>query len=298
MNSRKLFRLAQRPARWLAALAVVSLLVACGQATWRFAYNQAPSILLWRMDSFADLNDGQEEVARERLATLHTWHRSTQLPEYAALLARVREQLPRNATPEQMCRYWADLRPSLEALAERTVPLWAELGMSLSDAQIRHIEGRQARSNRDWRADFLDGSAEQRKDKRVELTVGRLEMVYGPLDNAQKQTVARLLEQSAFDAAASFAERVRRQQDLVATVRRMQAEKMTPAQAQDAVRGYMARLWNSPSASHRAYAQRITQSNCQFYAAIHNAMPAAKREAAVVKLKGYEADLLALAGSR
>jgi hypothetical protein len=293
-NSRKLFR-----ALWgLAAVLLLALLGACGQATWRFAYSQAPAILLWRMDSFADLNDSQEELARERLQALHAWHRSTQLPEYAALLARLREQMPRNTTPEQMCRIWAELRPGLEALAERTVPMWAELGMSLTDAQLRYIEGRQARSNRDWRADFLDGSAEQRKEKRVEVAVGRLELVYGPLDEATKQTVARLLEASAFDPAATFAERVRRQQDLLATARRMQAEKMTATQAQEAVRGYIARLWNSPSASHRAYAQRITQSNCQFYAAVHNAMPQRQREAAVARLRGYESDLLALAAPR
>jgi hypothetical protein len=282
----------------LAALLLLTLLGACGQATWRFAYNQAPAILLWRMDSFADLNESQEELARERLQALHAWHRSTQLPEYAALLARLREQLPRNTTPEQLCRYWAELRPGLEALAERTVPMWAELGLSLTDAQLRYIEGRQARSNRDWRADFLEGSAEQRKDKRLDLVLGRLELVYGPLDEPTKQTVARLLDTSAFDPTATLAERVRRQQDLLATVRRMQAEKMTMPQAQDAVRGYIARLWTSPSASHRAYAQRITQSNCQFYAAVHNAMPQRQRDAAVAKLRSYEADLLALAAPR
>jgi hypothetical protein len=54
-------------------------------------------------------------------------------------------------------------------------------------------------------------------------------------------------------------------------------------------------MMNSPRADYRRYAQALSQFNCQLSADLHNATSPAQRQVLVQKLKGWEADLRALA---
>ena len=277
-------------------LALALLLSAC--STVKIAYNQAPELLYWYFDAYADFSDAQSPQVKGDLNRLHDWHRHTQLPDYVVLLQGAQRQVRADISPPQACEVYADVRRKLLAVYQHAEPSVAVLAASLDAAQLQHMERRFAKGNAEFRADFVDGTPDAMRKRRLKKAVSRAEMLYGRLDDRQMAMLSRVIGQSGFDAARSYAERLRRQRDALDTFRALAA---TPAadragKAAQAVKGLMERSAASPDPAYRDYAEALTTEGCKSYSELHNATSAAQRAKAVKVLEGYEKDLTELAG--
>jgi Family of unknown function (DUF6279) len=274
---------------------LAGLLAGCSAI--RFGYNQAPDLLFWWLDGYADFDDAQSLRVRDGLAQWFAWHRRTQLPDYAGLLVRAQAELPADTTPQRVCRWWDDLRQRGERAAEQALPFAAEVMPTLKPAQIQHIERRYARINGEFRDDFLDKDPVRRQERSVQRAVERAEFLYGSLDAEQRALVARLVTASPFDADAWYAERLQRQQEALQMLRRLSTENAPRDTALATLRAYGERMARSPREPYRRYQERLETYNCAFAASLHNATTPAQRQAAVAKLKGWEADFRALSAT-
>ena len=107
------------------------------------------------------------------------------------------------------------------------------------------------------------------------------------------------LQQSTWDGAAFFAERQRRQNDAVQTLRAVSSTPgMTPVQAREAVRGWLQRSVETPDPQWRARRDAWADESCRGVATLHAAATPAQREAAVRRLRAYQRDLAELAAAR
>lgn len=274
---------------------LAGLLAGCSAI--RFGYNQAPDLLFWWLDGYADFDDAQSLRVRDGLAQWFAWHRRTQLPDYAGLLVRAQGELPADTTPQRVCRWWDELRQRGERAAEQALPYAAEVMPTLKPAQIQHIERRYARINEEFRDDFLDKDPVRRQERSVKRAVERAEFLYGSLDAAQRTLVARLVADSPFDADAWYAERLQRQQEALQMLRRLSTENAPRDTALATLRAYGERMARSPREAYRRYQEKLETYNCGFAASLHNATTPAQRQAAVTRLKGWEADFRALSAT-
>jgi hypothetical protein len=274
--------------------ALLALLPGCSML--RVGYGQAPDLVYWWLDGYADFNDLQTPRVRDALAQWFAWNRKTQLGDYAALLARAELDVQANSTPERACAYWGEVMTRVETAVDRAVPAAADIMLTLTPAQIQHLERRYAKSNDEFRSDYLQKDAARRLRESVKRTVERVEMLYGSIDDAQLARVTSAVAASPFDPDLWLAERERRQQDALQMLRRLAASRATPEQAQSALRAYVRRYLRSPRDGYRNYADRLLEYNCAFGAAVHNAMSPAQRQVAVERLKAWEGDLRSLAG--
>jgi Family of unknown function (DUF6279) len=273
---------------------VLTLLSGCSML--RLGYNQAPDLAYWWIDGYADFNDVQTPRVRSALAQWFAWNRRTQLPDYAALLVRAQAEAPADVTPQRVCAFEAELRTRLDIAVDRAVPAAAELALTLTSAQLQHIERRYAKSNEEFRADYLQNDRSQRAKASAKRAIERIEMVYGDLDETQLERIAKAVAVSPFDPELWFAERQRRQQDVLQMLRRLIAERASADRAQAAVRAHVQQYERSPNEAFRAYSARLSEFNCSFGATLHNGMSAAQRQTAVQRLKGWETDVRVLAG--
>ena len=269
-----------------------ALLGAC--SALRFGYNQADELAYWWLDGYLDFNQNQTPRVRDALAQWHAWHRRTQIPDYSALLARARTEAPGPITPERICQWWQDVRGRFDIAVERAVPPAAEVMLTLTSEQIRHIERRYAKGNDEFRADYLQTDTAERRKESIRRAVERAETFYGRLDEPQRARVAQSVAESPFDADVWFAERKRRQQDALQMLRRLKTEGAAADQAQAALRAYSEQASRSPRPDYARYADKLTQYNCAFAADLHNATSPAQRATLVGKMKGWEADLRSL----
>ena len=69
--------------------------------------------------------------------------------------------------------------------------------------------------NQRWREEWLDGTPEELLQRRLKRTLERYEDFYGRLDPAQRSLLRARLASSGFDPRLAWAERQRRQQDIL-----------------------------------------------------------------------------------
>jgi Family of unknown function (DUF6279) len=281
-------------------LLAVTVFTACSLV--RLAYDQAPNLLFWRLDSYVDVNGEQGPRLRDAIDRWFDWNRRSQLPVYAAMLARAQREVVLPTTAAAMCAWFGEVEQRLNIALEEAVPPAAELMLSLTPEQLQHIERRLAKAHEESRKNFLQPDPAERRSASLKRAADRFEMVYGSLDVAQRERLAVLLARSAFDPERWLAERRLRQREMLQILATVSSAGRTDRaaalpQAQAAARVLVERATRSPRADYRAYQERLVQDNCALAAAMHNAMSPAQREAARAKLKSWEDDLHQLAAA-
>jgi hypothetical protein len=275
--------------------AVLLLLALAGCSLLRLSYPQAPRLVYWWLDDYVDFSDEQAPQARQAIAAWFGWHRSTQLGDYVVLLERARAQVLEPITPAIACE-WQDLLQQRGELAfGEAVPALAQIAQGLSPAQLQRIEHRLAEKNEEFREENLPDDPAERQQATLKRGLKRIEMLYGRLSRAQRDSLARGLAQSPFDGELWDAERHARQQDLLRLLRAMDRHDPGAVVAlQAALRRWSEQLGRSPRPAYRAYQERLDDYNCRFAAQIHNATTPAQRQAAQAQLKSWEDDLRSL----
>ncbi len=285
--------MALRAAKVCALAIVAATLTAC--TATRLAYNQAHNATYWWLDSHVDFNNGQSTPVRSDINAFFQWHRTNELPVYAGLLQRWQTLAVQDLTGAQVCAEFDVIRQRIDRAADASVQPMARLALQLDAAQLEHLKSRQAKSNVEFEDDFLQASADARIEKRFDRALGRGEMLYGSLNAAQKELVRNNIKASPFDPQRTQAERLRRQADLLQTVKQAQA---APDSAAERVRGHIARISQSPTPGYKAYADELVRQGCAQFAQLHNTTTPEQRANAVRVLKGYEDDLRVLSAQR
>ena len=281
--------------KMVAVLALAALLSACSAV--KIGYNQAPTLAYLYLDGYADFTDAQSLQVKTELTRLHAWHRQTQLPAYADLLDKLQPVLRENITPAQMCAVWLDVRRQVLLVPSQAEPATAALAMSLQPEQLQYMQRKFSRGNADYRKNFIDATPAAVRTRRYEQATSRAEMLYGPLDESQLKRIGQLVDQSGFNAPLVYAERLRRQQDALQTLRAVSTGNMAanPSAAQASLRALLERTLASPDAAYRDYIDKTTQQNCRAIAELHNSTSDVQRRKAARVVKDYAVDFRTLA---
>jgi hypothetical protein len=279
-----------RGGRIIAAALLLSAAAGCGMVG--LAYGQAERLAYWWLDGHLDFSDTQSPAAREALAQWAGWHRRAELPRLAELLERAAAEALQDTRPARVCEWIGLLEQRGEAAVEQALPAAAALALGLDAAQLAHLARHQARTAQTWREEFLDTAAEARQRAALDRTLDRVETVYGRLDAAQRERLARGLAASPFDAARWIGERERRQRDALQTLEQLRATPTSTEAATALLRGTWQRVQRSPDPAYREHAARLQAYRCEFAAEMHNGMRADQREAARQRLLGWRKDLL------
>ncbi len=273
---------------------LLALLLLQGCSTVRIGYNQAPDLLYWWIDGYFDVNEAQTPRLRDELAKLHQWHRSSELPRYASLLQKTQQLAPAEVSGPQVCALYDEVRTLTDRLLARALGPAAELAITLTPAQLEHLQRKFDKNNQEYVRDFQRGNAAERQERRLKTALERSETSYGGMEEAQVSVIRGTVRTSAFDPQLTMLERRRRQQDLLQTLRRLLAENASAAQAKTALSAYVERGWKSPDPAYRTYSERATENACANIALIHNSSTAAQRGKLAQWFNGYESDARSL----
>lgn len=274
-------------------LALAAALAACSAV--KLGYNNLGDVTYWWLDSYVDFDDEQAVRVREDLARLHQWHRAQELPRLAQMLRSMEDLAPGDITAAQACHFVAQLRDRFNVLAERAEPSVITLAISLSPDQLVHLERKYATNNAKYRKEWIRPDAAEVAEKRFKLFLERSENLYGGLEERQRVALRRQLEHSTFDGNKVLAERVRRQQDALQTLRKLSGNGILFDDARRLLRGYLARVQEPPDPVQRRYMQGLIDEGCRAVAGLHNSTTPAQRQAAAKRLRAYQRDLRELA---
>lgn len=287
---------ASRLARIIGVVAIALALSACSAV--KLGYNNIGEVAYWWLDSYVDFNESQGPRVREDLARLHLWHRATELPRVADLLQNMEKLVAADIAPAQACGVVAELRERIGAVMAQGEPAMVTLAMGLEPEQLAHLERKYRRNNAEYRKEWVEIAPAEQREKRFKQVVDRSEMVYGTLEDPQRAALRLQMERSVFEPARILAERQRRQQDLLQTLRKLAGQPVALAQARQLMHDTLERAQESPDAAYRRYQESLVEESCRMFSAAHNTTTPAQREAAVRRLRAYQRDVRELAAQK
>jgi hypothetical protein len=263
---------------WCAAgLVVLALLQGC--SVTRVAYNNADVVLRWQANHYFDLEGAQSDELDRGLGAFLVWHRARALPQYARIAdeasARMLRGIKRSDLEWSYDAVRAQIREALGVAAREA----AALLDGLSPEQIGHFEQRLAEENRKFAKEHVEGSVEERHQRRVKLNLGRLEDWFGPLDDAQVERLRRYSERAPFSGEMRDRDRKRRQAEFLAMLRAREARQRFAAWLQD---------WEAGREPAYVAASRATRDEyMDLLLDLDRSLSAGQREHAASRLKRF-----------
>jgi len=280
-----------RALRFLSVLLLALLLAGCSVA--RVAYTNAPPAVAWMVDDWFDLQDGQRDWVKERASRLIAWHRASELPEYERFLQEIAVRVSRGLREEDA--RWAYLggRNLYRRAMEKMLPDMADFLMQVTPEQVAYLERKFDKDNEKMFAES-GSSPKDRGEKRAKRFVERLEDWTGRLTPAQRELVTARVKAMPDVTDDWFADRQRRQGELVKLLKAKPAREAMTAGLRRIVLD-----WDALRAP--AYAEKMRQRDQQSFAmmaALDATFDAAQREHIQKKVRGYAADVAYLMAQR
>ena len=275
--------------------ALMLLLSACNMV--KLGYNNAQELSYWWLDGYLNFTATQKPLVKSELGILHEWHRRNEIPAYIALLEETQTKVQADFSGDQVCELAEKARMRFKVLNLQLESMVENIAPTLSRDQLAHMEKHLERNNRKWRAEWLEGSNEAREAHRLKLAIKRAEMVYGRLNEEQREILRYNIRHSVFDPQTSYAEKLRRQHDAIDTLSKIIDRHLDQADVKLAIVAYFHRLENGNDEAYRSYVSRMTTEACAGLARLHNTTSPAQRKHAAARLAEYVRDLEALKSS-
>ena len=271
--------------------AILALLLLQGCSAIKLGYQQLPTFSYWWLDSAVSFNDAQADRAKEALGNVHRWHKSQELASYLDLLQRSAELSQGPVQASQVCAVWTDIQAgidrSMRVMVNKAAPVVTQLGPRQLSHLARHLEAK----NEAWDKEWLLGSAADRLERRTDKTLERYRSFYGDLSAAQIALVKAQVGQSAWSPEWGRHDRLRREQDLLSTLRQVTQSKAPSDQVEAALWGVWQRWFMPPDEAGRALVQKMTQQACDNLAQLHNTTSTEQRQRVARTVRDYERDI-------
>jgi hypothetical protein len=207
---------------------LLALFLLSGCSGVRLAYNYADLYLRWQANSYFGFEDEQDDELHARVAAFTAWHRKYALPDYVRIAEDAARRLERGISREDLVwgydSFQAQVRVSLRAAAAEIADLLDRLGPE----QLARLERRIAEENRKYAKDYLSGTVEERRKRRLKRNLERLEDWFGSLSDAQAERVRRYSERAPLIEQLRDRERRRLQAGFLEIVRTRQAKARLP----------------------------------------------------------------------
>lgn len=219
--------------RILFLIALVAMAAGC--STVRFSYHHGDTLLYWWLNSYVDFDDDQSDWVKRDIDSFFQWHRTTQLPDYAAMLTKWQRQLAGSPTKADLTADYKDIKAKAQVLASRAAPQMADLARSIKPEQIANIERKFARNTDDFRKKYMSGDAKRQRRVRFDKSMDQLQLWFGPFSREQEAILRRASDARPYVNDVLLQERKWRQQSVIALLHRVQEEKLNREQATAAI---------------------------------------------------------------
>ncbi len=268
---------------------IVLALTACSVV--RVAYNQADHLAYWQMNRAFDFNDDQAVKVKGAIRQWFQWHRRSQLPLYASFLTRAEKEALGPVSAALACERRAELEDLGRNAINQAIPAMADLVLSLSPDQIKHLEKYQAKTNDDFRDDYLEDDVDDRNEAAAKFLFKVAEIFYGRLDKSQREHLKSEIAALPLNAQNVYEERLVYQNGFVQVIRKLQAQKATPAQAQQALRELFQQFFDPPREPLRSQRRQWIDAGCKLTSSLHEQTTPTQKEKAAQRLRDWDSDL-------
>jgi len=273
---------------------VASCLVATSCSMIRLGYDTLPMWAHWQIERYLSLDDDQSRIVSRRLDEVHRWHRRTQLTQYVRFLREVDDELHDAVDADAIAAWRERVAQAWLPVAEHLAPGVAELAVTLRPEQFERMRKRLKESNETAREKQFPVGA-RREEARGDRIVKRAEFFLGSLDAEQERDLRAMAARLPASEEEWMAERVARQERIVAMLEQLARERPARAEATRIAREALVGLWETRAPHHRKLDRAIQAGDKLSVQMLARATP--EQRAHLTKLvRGYAQDFTDLSG--
>ncbi|MFN2287712.1 MAG: DUF6279 family lipoprotein [Chromatocurvus sp.] len=185
------------------------LVLLTGCSSTRFFYNRLDFLIPWYLSGYVDLERGQRQLLKDRVDALLGWHRRSELPRYAALLARAEQSLDSRVTLEAIETLALSAEHKWLRLRDRALDELIAVGEVLSDDQVAAFIGALREKQEEYEEKYLDRDDDTYREEACESLIDNLEDYLGRLGRDRQRESCAMLEELRRADAIWLAERQR-----------------------------------------------------------------------------------------
>jgi hypothetical protein len=220
----------------------IFLLASCSAV--RLGYNHGETLTYWWLNSYVGFDANQRPRIKKDIAKLFAWHRKTQLKDYAQFMTSGQRQLQHTVSKQELLTNYDDIKKRAALLIDKALPELADLALSLQPQQIANIEKKFASNNDNYRKDYLRGDIEQRQRFRYKKVMEQAEYWFGSFSREQEALIRRASDARPLDGEFWLAERMHRQREIIALLKKIQAEKPSRETTMRMLKEYAANVFD------------------------------------------------------
>jgi hypothetical protein len=276
-------------------VAFACLLVSCSAI--RLGYSNGESVVYWWLNSYVDVQSDQSPWVKKHIDGVFAWHRKTQLYEYAQLLAQAQKQLQHNVTQADVLNEYDVLKKSMLLIIDKSLPGFTDLALSLQPQQIAHLEKKFTSNNDKYRKEYLRGDLEQRQQVRYKQVMKHAEYWFGDFSREQQAQIRAASNARPLNNELWMEMRMRRQQELIALLKKIQSEKPSREAAMSMLKTYVSGVLNQfGQPQHKALSDASTEASARMVATIVNIATPEQKAHAAKRMQNWIEDCRTLAG--
>ncbi len=274
-------------------LAIGALALASCSAT-RVAYDNADTMLRFMAASYLDLDAAQSEDLTPRIVRFHQWHRSNELPVYAALLQSASQRVAKGITTEDVAWGLVNVRLRYRRFAAKAAEDAAPVLATLAPTQLAALERKFAENNEKYTKQFLPSDDKERRGRQLKRMLERFRDFAGELTPDQEFRIGRFALAHERYVALRFEDRQRWQREFVAALK---AERKS-----EELGRHLAEMFEKPelrrSEEFIREDKRWDEDLGQLIVDLDGSLSARQRAHVVRRLSDYAEDFAVLAGRR
>lgn len=160
------------------------LLAGCGV---QFLYNNLDTLVSRQLDDYVELTAEQEAYFEREFETLWKWHRTEELPRYAADLEQWTGFVADGVTELEVDQVFERMQDWWQRVEARSRPASMEFIKRLQDSQVMEIEQAFETENAKWQKRSEDEDTQSRRRKWAKNFERLIERFTGSLDREQRE---------------------------------------------------------------------------------------------------------------
>lgn len=282
--------------RTLRYLLLAGLLALAGCSSLRLVYNHGDTVLYWWLDAYVDFNSEQKSWVKKDIDNLFSWHRKTQLHDYAQVLQNAQRQLQGDPGPADLMADYKDIKSRTELLLLKALPELAELARSLRPEQIAKLEKKFNANNEEFRKKNMKGDRERQQKFRFQKSMEQFELWFGNFSREQEELIRKASDARPLDNDIWLDERMRRQRNILALVQKIQRDKLGKEAAMAQIHGLIVDGFERLEHSERkAFFDAATEANIQLVLTVVRLATPAQKAHANKRMQGWIDDFNTLA---
>lgn len=170
---------------------LLTLVAACSST--QFFYNRLDFLIPWYLSGYVDLERDQRRFLKDQVDTFLGWHRRSELPRYAALLARAEASLDSPVTAATVEELALSAEEEWLRLRDRALDELMVVGEALDDGQLAEFIGSLRERQREYEEKYLDRDNDEYREEACDSLIDNLEDYLGRFGRGRQRKICAML---------------------------------------------------------------------------------------------------------